>query len=122
MTSGQSLAAEAFFGPPSEAIKVADFLHEVVQLDEAASRAVFAPSAESLPAREWWEALPEERRASIEAECRYVFPLQTSPPAFTRGPRKKEKHNVSCVAPSVAWRQTSSPTPTIFPASFRSVG
>lgn len=80
MTSGQSLATEAFFGPPSEAIKVADFLHEVVQLEEASSRAVFAPSAESLPER--------ARRASIEVECRYVFSCDILPCIYMRTEKK----------------------------------
>lgn len=68
--SGQSLATEAHFGPPSECIKISDFLHEVAALEQS-SHKVFAQSADSLGdvAQNAWTALSDERRASIEAEC-----------------------------------------------------
>lgn len=71
--SGQSLATEAHFGPPSECIKISDFLHEVTALEQS-SHKVFAQSADSLGdvAQNAWTALSDERRASIEAECGYV--------------------------------------------------
>ena len=77
--SGQSPATEAHFGPPSELIKVTDFLHEVAELEQS-SHSVFTQSADSLAdvAQREWMALSEERRAAIEAECRYVFPSSVS--------------------------------------------
>ena len=77
--SGQSLATEAHFGPPSECIKINDFLHEVAALEQS-SHKVFAQSAESLGdvAQKAWAALSDERRASIEEECGCVTFFCTS--------------------------------------------
>lgn len=75
MTSGQSLANESYFGPPSELIQISDFVHEVSEI-ETSQRTVFAQSADSLPeaANAGWLKLSEERRLSIADECRYVLP------------------------------------------------
>lgn len=71
MVNGQSHATEAYFGPPSEAIKVEEFRREL----EKFSHSVFAQSADSLPdvAQQAWAKLSEEKRTSVEAECRCAF-------------------------------------------------
>ena len=74
--SSQGLATEALFGPPSEPIKIDNFVHEV----EQSSHRVLAQSADLLGdvAQKEWTALSGARRASIEAECRYVLPSYVS--------------------------------------------
>ena len=82
MSSGQSLASEAYFGPPSAPIRISDFLHEAVENDSTVPT-IFAQSADSLPeaARQEWMKLSEDRRSSIAAECRSVFPRRFRPHA-----------------------------------------
>lgn len=87
MANGQSHATEAYFGPPSEAIKVEEFRREL----EKFSHSVFAQSADSLPdvAQQAWAKLSEGKRTSVEAECRCAFSSffysTQSKPAFSCG-------------------------------------
>lgn len=73
MASGQSLANESYIGPPSEFIKISDFVREVSEI-ESSERIALAQSADSPPetARKAWMELSEEQRTSVADECRYV--------------------------------------------------
>ncbi|PIL36186.1 hypothetical protein GSI_01846 [Ganoderma sinense ZZ0214-1] len=73
LTPGQS--HEAYIGPPSEPIKVSDFLDTAQELEEGSEGSpipVFAQSSAALSAdiRTLWTSLPEAEREKIQLECR----------------------------------------------------
>lgn len=78
-TSGQSQSYESLFGPPSEKLLVADFLHALERPtprdasppQSPDQRASTARARLSANAEAEWLKLSEERRKAVEDECRY---------------------------------------------------
>lgn len=78
LTPGQS--HEAYIGPPSEPIKVLDFLGSAQELEEGSKGSpipIFSQSSSALSEdiRESWSSLPQDVREEIQLECRCVSSL-----------------------------------------------
>ena len=73
LTPGQS--HEAYIGPPSELVDVAAFLEAGQSVTDEEGPSAFTQSAASLPpeVRKEWEAIPQEQKDNIRAECWCVY-------------------------------------------------
>ena len=71
-------AHEAYAGPPSEPVRVAELLESANRLEEASDEhpplPVFSQSSAAIPgdATESWMSLTREEQDMVKAECRYV--------------------------------------------------
>lgn len=71
LTPGQ--AHEAYIGPPSEPVKVAEFLESAVKLEEEhRNTPIFSQSGAALREDLSWSSLSQAEMDGIKAECWYV--------------------------------------------------